>query len=236
MLQTTRTGHIIGISLVFLTTVFLFWRFNTDREVITETFQKRKKDTLLIQPQDTNSAYPRIFEEAFGEGLGVNNGLKPFGMKRKAYGEIIVKSGELLVCDPIVEGDAKALIYDFPCGSFPVELAVTNVTEYPVNAYCRVVFSNQHVAHWELALRPGEEPLDIWSDDFYCFGVDAGRAIIADNQGGNSVSFDTGEGDGCYAVYIGYDHEGKICRLLVDFQLVEWWEHPPVSVSGKTQP
>lgn len=38
------------------------------------------------------------------------------------------------------------------------------------------------------------------------------------------VTFSSGYGDGCYATYIGYDANGKICQLLTDFGLVGWWE------------
>jgi hypothetical protein len=42
-------------------------------------------------------------------------------------------------------------------------------------------------------------------------------------QGHNVATFTTGWGDGHYATYVGYDKEGKICRLLTDFGLFDWW-------------
>lgn len=47
---------------------------------------------------------------------------------------------------------------------------------------------------------------------------------IHDFDGHNLATFSTGYGDGCYSTYIGFDNEGKICRLLTDFGLVEWWK------------
>lgn len=43
-------------------------------------------------------------------------------------------------------------------------------------------------------------------------------------EGHNLVSFTTGVGDGRYGAYVGYDKDGKICRLLTDFGLFEWWK------------
>ena len=43
-------------------------------------------------------------------------------------------------------------------------------------------------------------------------------------DGHNLAAFSTGMGDGHYATYIGYDDKGNICRLLTDFNLVEWWK------------
>ena len=40
----------------------------------------------------------------------------------------------------------------------------------------------------------------------------------------NVVFFSTGFGDGRYGTYVGYDKEGKICRLLTDFGLFDWWK------------
>lgn len=40
----------------------------------------------------------------------------------------------------------------------------------------------------------------------------------------NMAVFTTGEGDGCYSTYIGYNSEHKPCCLLTDFGMVRWWE------------
>jgi hypothetical protein len=42
----------------------------------------------------------------------------------------------------------------------------------------------------------------------------------------NMALFSSGAGDGCYTSYIGYDKEGRICRLLTDFRMVDWWNIP----------
>ena len=45
------------------------------------------------------------------------------------------------------------------------------------------------------------------------------------NFGGhNLAAFTTGKGDGLYGTYIGFDANGKICRLLSDFALFNWRE------------
>jgi hypothetical protein len=38
----------------------------------------------------------------------------------------------------------------------------------------------------------------------------------------NIVAFSSGSGDGRYATYIGFDKNGNPCRLLTDFDLIEW--------------
>jgi hypothetical protein len=40
---------------------------------------------------------------------------------------------------------------------------------------------------------------------------------------GHSLScFSTGYGDGTYGTYVGYDKKGNVCRLLTDFNIVDW--------------
>ncbi len=39
----------------------------------------------------------------------------------------------------------------------------------------------------------------------------------------NFATFVTGDGDGCYATYIGFDKDNKVCRLLTDFGIIRWW-------------
>ena len=38
----------------------------------------------------------------------------------------------------------------------------------------------------------------------------------------NIAAFSSGFGDGYYATYIGFDAKGKPCRLLTDFNLIDW--------------
>lgn len=48
--------------------------------------------------------------------------------------------------------------------------------------------------------------------------------VLHEFNGHNFASFSTGYGDGTYATYVGYDESGKICQLLTDFGLVDWWK------------
>lgn len=47
-----------------------------------------------------------------------------------------------------------------------------------------------------------------------------GRVYSFSNH--NLACFTSGAGDGCYGTYIGFDAEGKPCRLLTDFGLQRW--------------
>lgn len=49
-----------------------------------------------------------------------------------------------------------------------------------------------------------------WSADIYTLGQD------------NLAAFTSGFGDGRYSTYIGFDANGKVCRLVTDFDLFNW--------------
>jgi hypothetical protein len=48
--------------------------------------------------------------------------------------------------------------------------------------------------------------------------------VLHEFDGHNFVGFSTGYGDGTFASYVGFDETGNICRLLTDFNLVDWWK------------
>lgn len=50
------------------------------------------------------------------------------------------------------------------------------------------------------------------------------KGYVHDFDGHNLATFSTGYGDGCYATYIGFDTQGKVCQILTDFGLIEWWK------------
>ncbi len=50
------------------------------------------------------------------------------------------------------------------------------------------------------------------------------KGYIHNFDGHNLATFSTGYGDGCYATYIGFDKQGKVCQILTNFGLVEWWK------------
>ena len=38
----------------------------------------------------------------------------------------------------------------------------------------------------------------------------------------NLAIFSTGYGDGCYSTFIGFNKQGKVCQLLIDFGIINW--------------
>lgn len=53
-------------------------------------------------------------------------------------------------------------------------------------------------------------------------GASGAFRLTIDAGPGNVVAFDTGWGDGVYAVYAGYDAGGNLSALIADFDILDW--------------
>lgn len=119
-------------------------------------------------------------------------------------------------------------------------------------AFCRIVFSDNLVKKWVVTGGNPENKSKDNFDSCKGFSVDAGIGIIVDEKDRSAFNriynektlkkgsgtwkynvyefakdktlaiFSTGYGDGYYCVYIGYDKYNKICKLLIDFNVVNW--------------
>jgi hypothetical protein len=63
---------------------------------------------------------------------------------------------------------------------------------------------------WDKVFTGYTAPGRYWSYNLYHFGLHS------------LANFSTGYGDGTYATFVGYDSQNRICRLLTDFDLVDW--------------
>lgn len=197
--------------------------------------------------------FPQIFEAAFCEGTAIEEigYTRPFSSVE--MGSISLHSSKVIACDPIHITDAQPFVDDFPTGTFPVQMARlesdnafcrilfsnAQVAEWQVALqpgekpvvlgkeapYCYGVDTGLGVfidgeareAFATLGDHAVEDMID-WRE-----GKPYPTAAIYPFGKASLVLFTTGAGDGCYAVYVGRDSSGLICRLLVDFGMVEWY-------------
>ena len=100
-------------------------------------------------------------------------------------GEINLPTGEILVCDPLVElGEAETYLQKTPVGKFPVKIAVVLSEDYGDRYACvKVEFNKNKPIVYELAVTGNEEGMDeAKEDEYYGFGVDAGMGCVADKK------------------------------------------------------
>lgn len=197
------------------------------------------------------NSFPNVFEQAFNKDF-LFASPDSFSFKSYEVGKINIESGKVTACDPVVIQDAGAFAQLFPKGKYPVEAAMTQgriaycrikFSNEPVKKWyaalmpgqdsiditsdkihCFGVDAGQAFFADEKAVRAFDyKNDDVWKDAF----IDASEkshytAYMYDFGSHNLAVFATGYGDGCYACYIGYDSTGKVCRLLADFQIVQY--------------
>ncbi len=233
--------------------IFLILSCKSSDEKNTEKKDSSPSEILKVTAKPIYKTFPEIFEAAFDEStVAEQNGVR-YNFEKKDIGKIKILSGKIIATDQITMHDASAFVKEFPKGEFPVQLSVSKIGMNNVVVFVRILFTDVIVVKWEFAIQPGQIQMELKENKYFSFSVDAGTAMIIDsitlnnlrkngfsseilntanftygriyNFGNeNLAGFTTGYGDGRYYAYIGYDEEGKICRLLADFNLFSWWK------------
>lgn len=130
----------------------------------------------------SNQISPKIFETAYLKDTqvpmdNVNLVFYPFNI-----GSLKIKSGKIIACDPIVMKDGIAFTQTFPIGEFPVQLSIAKIENDERVAFIRILFSNQQVSKWEVALLPEQEPIPLKGEEYYGYNVDGGTGLFIDEQ------------------------------------------------------
>jgi hypothetical protein len=133
--------------------------------------------------------------------------------ERVAFSRILFSDGAVQKWAPaLVPGQRSLTIRDSTYYGYPVDggtgLFADSVTNAAYSAYIR---ANPEL--WEsIFIKEMEKhKRSTWDYNLFTLGQH------------NFAGFSTGWGDGRYGSYIGYDRDGKICQLLTDFELVDWY-------------
>jgi hypothetical protein len=162
-------------------------------------------------------------------------------------GLLRLPSGRLIADDPSsLDLDVKPFSVIVPPGSYPVSVSLATFVDDPRHSRvtsARLEVGDRPAVRWGLALRDGEEPLDLGYREFFGFGVDAGMACFVDAASidrmkdvwrtldglvepryrtigsGDLVAWSSGWGDGAYPTWIGYDTNGAVTCFVADMLL-----------------
>ena len=134
-------------------------------------------------------------------------------MKRKeGNGERVALSRILFSNEPVVKWE-YALLHE----QKPMPINDTSIYCYGVDAGTGVFIDS--LANTFFKIKDEKD----WKDIFITKAEKHDyTGYMHDFEGYNLATFSTGFGDGCYATYIGFDKNGKVCQLLTDFGLTDW--------------
>lgn len=189
---------------------------------------------------------PRFLPALFRDGAERTAGDRRMRISTHSAGKLNLPSGRLVAADPSsLEFDEEPFLMTVAPGTYPVTISLATFSDDPGHsrvAAARLDISDRHPVRWELALREGQDPLDLGYGEFFGFGVDAGMACFVDETNsarlsteweslelqnprftsiaaGDMIAWSSGWGDGAYPTWIGRDHENRITCFIADMLL-----------------
>jgi len=101
----------------------------------------------------------------------------PITLRHRAAGNLIVTSGSIVACDPVlIEDGPQPFVTRIELGHYPVILSIARFPNGDERvAYATLRVREQDPVRWEAARRPGDE-----TDDAACYSVDSGKGCFMD--------------------------------------------------------
>lgn len=126
-------------------------------------FKKKGKKTEKLSHAD----YNKIFENSIVDGVPI---------ELLEIGKLNVPTGQIVVCDPLVEPGMPPLNKTIHPGEYPIKIYIAKTKESGDRyAIAKLEFSSKKAEKWVLAIRDGEDISELKDEaDFFGFGVDAG--------------------------------------------------------------
>jgi hypothetical protein len=206
------------------------------------------------------------FSKAFQDGQKIIVADEEIILTCHPIGELVLTSGKLVACDPLVCPETKPFAVSLEPGSYPVILSIAHfpeTEEQRVACAMIQVVENRIPIRWEMATIPGQDLGSLREREIFGYGVDSGMGCFMDaetaqiliekleneegyrdllisefektyipswswmnlclnpSSGANLIAFSSGFGDGFYPTYLGYSPEGRVIRIVTDFDLLE---------------
>ena len=95
-------------------------------------------------------------------------------------GRIVLPTGRIVACDPLLTNDMKSFATVFPSGSFPVN--IHRERESGCIAYVEIAFSENKIARWQMALTEGQHIADLEDGEIFGYPVESGMGCFMDME------------------------------------------------------
>ena len=136
---------------------------------------------LLLSPRKKKMRFRAFREFEDGEmidGLGYD-----IVVHRRSLGDLILPSGQLIACDPLLALDSEPFLVDLKPGAYPVHLLIAKLRDEKLVAYSVVSLRSTPVRRWELARLPEREDASLLDrDEESGFHVDSSLGAYLDKE------------------------------------------------------
>jgi hypothetical protein len=120
---------------------------------------------------------------AFKDGVQIeDSSLGTITLHQRQLGELVVSTGQVVACDPLVYPDTKPFHAMIPPGRYPVRASVASFAKSHDQriAYVLLRLGTQEPVRWELATQAGQDISSLEEGQFFDYAVDAGTACLMD--------------------------------------------------------
>jgi hypothetical protein len=190
---------------------------------------------------------PTDLETLFTTDARVEFDGREFRLSVHDAGQLQLPTGRLVAADPSsLEFDADPFEVTVAPGTYRVSLGLATPVEdrgHSRVTAARLELGDRPAVRWEMALRDGQDPIDLGPGEFFGFGVDAGLGCYVDAgsvervkdvwetldglgeppcrsiESGTMIVWSSGWGDGAYPTWIGYDDSGAVTCFVADMLL-----------------
>jgi len=144
-----------------------------DKEMFGLFKKKTAKKTEILSLAD----YNLIFD---------NNEIEETPIELLEIGELNVPSGQIVVCDPLVNSQTEPLTQTVKPGKYPIKIYVAKTKESGDRyAIAKLEFSTKKARKWVMALKDEDDINELTDEaDYFGFPVDAGLGGFYDFQSG----------------------------------------------------
>jgi hypothetical protein len=170
-----------------LSTIFFFSCTHSSRHDDQAKISHEIVDTIK-SVASLSVAKPEIFETAFINGTTQQVNKSTLNFYGVRAGNIKIISGHIIACDPtLIEEYGKPLTQLFPTGEFPVQLSIAKLGEDESIAYARILFSDEPVAKWELAVLKSQSSGKKADKEANGYVVDGGIGCFIDEEANKAL-------------------------------------------------
>jgi hypothetical protein len=127
------------------------------------------------------------FRKAFRGGASFRTDfLGEFHVERRPVGRMIVPTGRLVACDPLVFPETRPFRKRVPPGKYPVVLSIAHIRPRPRSgaderlACAMLCLSSRSPQRRQMAVKAGQRLAALKRDEFYGYVVDSGTGCFMD--------------------------------------------------------
>lgn len=159
--------------------------------------------------------------QAFKENMQIEDAsLGMIMLQQRKLGDLVLSTGQVVSCDPLVFPDTKPFQTTVPPGHYPVLASVASLARENDQriAYVLLQLRMGQPVRWELATLAGQDSSSLAEDLFFGYPVDSGTACLMDIDAaaGLQRSFD---GDRSYVERL---IEDLLTQEAIDVTLNSW--------------